>query len=212
MKRYSIPMLAGVPVEIDHPGRFFTLLGCITPVDVSLQAAALRTEVLESILPGIWCDFGEAPFSRIRVVSPVDQTVTFLVSMVRSGWKQPPPSQIINTMDISGAAASAALYGSWIDLSDDFASVVMSVQFYGTASAGGIVGIQCSPDQTTDLRVAVGQGWNGGAVGSIAGGGTAHLSSFRPVSRFVRSFLNNGATIQAAGSKVVLTVMRNVTA
>lgn len=212
MKRYSIPMLAGVPVEIDHPGRFFTLLGCITPVDVSLQAAALRTEVLESILPGIWCDFGDAPFSRIRVVSPVDQTVTFLVSMIKAGWKVPPPSVASYTKDLSGMAAGATTPGDWVDLGDDFASAVISAQFVGTVSAGSLFFVQCSPDAATDYRVAVGQGWSGGASISTATASTGHLSSLRSVARYIRSNFTNGSTVQAAGARQVLTVMRNVTA
>lgn len=85
MKRYSLNMQAGVPIELDHPGRFFTLLESVAPVNVSLQRAGKQAELLESITAGFWADFEDEPFTRVRIISPGPQTVSFLVSMVRTG-------------------------------------------------------------------------------------------------------------------------------
>lgn len=85
MKRYSLQMQAGVPVELDHPGRFFTLLESVAPVTVSLQRAGKQAELLQSITAGFWADFEDEPFTRVRIISPGAQTVSFLVSMVRTG-------------------------------------------------------------------------------------------------------------------------------
>lgn len=210
MKRYAIPMLAGVPVELDHPGRIFTLQGCVTPVNVSLQAAALRTEILEQLTPGFWADFEEKPFTRIRIESPVDQLVTFIVSNVKCGWAVPTPSQLLQTTDLTGLAASATVTSSFIDLGDEWASCVLSAQFYGTASAGQVFQIQSAADgSNTENRLCL-AAFSSGVAYSNVSSSNVHLSAIRPTNRYVRLQFTNGATIQGT-ARMVLIVQRNMT-
>ena len=211
MKRYAIPMLAGVPVELDHPGRIFTLQGCVTPVNVSLQAAALRTEILEQLTPGFWADFEEKPFTRIRIESPVDQLVTFIVSNVKCGWDVPTPSQLIQTTDLTGVAASATVGAQWVDLGEEWASCIVYAQFYGTASAGQTLTIDSAVDSSgNDLRLCVSAFTHNQVAFSNASGTNIHLTGFRPSNRFVRVRFVIGATIQGT-ARVVLIIMRNMT-
>lgn len=212
MKRYSLQMLAGVPVELDHPGRFFTMLSCVSPVEVSLQTGGLRAEVLESITPGIWCDFDDENFTRVRIVSPIDQHIAFMVSMVRSGWASPPPSSDTFITDAANLAASASVSSPTIDLGDAWADVMLGAQLMGgTASAGGTLAIYCGDDPgLTNIRHATGYGFSGSSAASITGG-QVHLSSARATGRYARVSLTNGATQQAATAKVFFHVNRNVT-
>lgn len=213
MKRYSIEMLAGVPVEIDHPGRVFTLLGCITPVEVSLQAAALRTEVADGVLPGFYADFEGDRFSRIRIVSPADQPVSFMVSNVKTGYLKLPASELQLNVDLSTAAINAIVNSPVVDLGEDWAGVVMNVLAdYLVASAGGSLAIYCA-DNPSRINAALcgGQGYNGNAY--TATSATNHqLSSCRPNARYVWGRFFNGATAQAAGARMLFNVMRNVSA
>lgn len=211
MKRYSFVAPAGVPVEFDHPGRFFTLLNCITPIDVSLQQGGAMPEVLEAITPGIWADFEEKPFTRIRVVSPVDQNVVFMVSMVRAGWKLPPPSVLAIETDLTNVAVSTSVASSWVDLGEDWASFLLNAQFYGTASPGQILQITAAINTSgVDNRLCV-AGFSNNVAFSNVSSNNVHLSSYRPVNRFVRSQFTNGSTIQGT-SRMILMVMRNLSA
>ncbi|PZU51896.1 MAG: hypothetical protein DI561_15085 [Thauera sp.] len=211
MKRYAIQMLAGVPVELDHPGRIFTLQGCVTPVNVSLQAAALRTEILEQLTPGFWADFEEKPFTRIRIESPVDQLVTFIVSNMKCGWAVPMPSQLLQTTDLTGTAASATVSSQWVDLGDEWASCILYAQFYGTASAGQSLAIDSAADSVgNDSRLSVSALTHNQVAFTNASGTNVNLTGFRPANRFVRVRFLNGATIQGT-ARVVLIIMRNMT-
>lgn len=211
MKRYAIPMLAGVPVEFDHPGRIFTLQGCVTPVNVSLQAAALRTEILENLTPGFWADFEEKPFTRIRIESPVDQLVTFIVSNVKCGWAVPTPTPILNTTDLTGSAASATVSSAWIDLGDEWASCLLYAQFYGTASPGQALSIDSASDTNgNDNRLSVSAFTHNQVAFSSNSANNVHLTGFRPSNRFVRVRFVNGSTVQGA-ARMVLIIYRNMT-
>ncbi|MGL6080098.1 hypothetical protein [Methyloversatilis discipulorum] len=211
MKRYSLRLQAGVPVEFDHPGRFFTLLNAISPVDVALQRVGHQAEVMEGMTAGLWADFGDEHFSRIRIVSQIDQHVAFLVSMVRSGWNAPPPSVEFYQLDAPNLAASGSVALPWIYLGDDFADVVLSASFAGVSSGGGQFGIQCCTDGAgTNLRNAVGQGYNGVANVSITG--FVSIGSARPIFPWTRLVIINGSTIQSAGAMGHLIVMRNPSA
>lgn len=210
MKRYSIPMLAGVPVEIDHPGRIFTLQGCVTPIDVSLQAAALRTEILQQLTPGFWADFEDVQFTRIRIESPIDQMVTFIVANVKCGWALPTPSQALQTTDLTATAANDTVTSQFIDLGDEWASCLLSAQFYGTASAGQVFQIQSAATSTnTDNRLCLSAFSSGVAYSSVSSS-NVHLSAIRPSNRYVRLQFTNGATIQGS-ARMVLIVQRNMT-
>lgn len=213
MKRYSLQMVAGQPVEFDHPGRVFTLLGCITPVDVSLQAASLRTEIAEGVLPGFYADYEAERFSRIRIVSPVDQPVSFMVSNVKTGYLKLPASELQLNTDLSTAAINAIVNTTVVDLGEDWAGVVMSVLAdYLVPSAGGSLAIYCA-DNPSRINAALcgGQGWNGNAY--IATSGSNHqVSSCRPNARYVWGRFFNGGTAQAAGARMLFNIMRNVSA
>lgn len=213
MKRYSLNLAPGVAVEIDHPGRFFSLLGAALPVDVSLQSAGLVSETLESITAGVWCDFGERTFSRVRIVSDVAQTVSFVVSMIRIGWELPPPSCITVSMALAGQAASSVASTSVIDLGDDWASCVLGAQAdLLVAGAGGSMSITCDDSPSMSLqRLACGIGYSNVAY-VLVSGTNHHISSIRPTGRYVRGNFTNGANDQAGPARFMLHIMRNVTA
>jgi hypothetical protein len=210
VKRYSVRVTAGVPFEIDYPGRFFTLLGCITPVDVALQSGAQQAEVMEQVVAGIWCEM-DATFTRVRIVSPTDQDVVFMVSMIRAGWAPPPASCTRIDIDIAGLAASATYTSSWIDLGDNWADMRVAMQFYGTNSANCLMTLQCAPDATGtgQYTAPVFEGVSGGASASFSAT-SQHISSGRPTNRFIRMFFQNGATPQAAGARLHLGLSKNL--
>lgn len=212
MKKYRERIEAKSVIEVEHPGSYFTMLRAVSPVDVQFLKDYRITDAALDVEAGLWFEPAQ-PFDRVRLSNktPYPVVVEFLLSFGRSGWQVPPPSVSVYTKDLSGLAAGATVPGDWIDLGEEFASAVITAQFYGAVSAGSLFLVQCSPDMATDYRVAVGQGWNGGAVLSTAAA-TGHISSLRSVSRFIRSNFTNGSTVQSAGARQVLTVMRNVTA
>lgn len=211
MKRYSFTAEADVPIEFDHPGRFFTLLQCVSPIDVSLQQGGAQPEVLESITPGIWADFGEKPFTRIRIVSHAAQKIVFLVSMMRSGWSIPPACVESFETDLSGLAASAFAYSPLIDLGEEWANATLNCFFINsTASAGAIMSIRCSLEPSFSFRsLAVGRSSTNNQAYMSTGSTNGYLNGMVPTGRYVRAEFQNGATIQGAGGLFRLQVMKN---
>lgn len=213
MKKYRERIEAQSVIEVEHPGSYFTMLRAVSPVDVEFLKDYRITDAAIDVQAGLWFE-PEQPFDRVRISNktPYPVIVEFLLSFGRSGWQVPPPSVSVYSKDIGGLGGGLTMPGDWVDLGEEFASAVITAQFYGTVSAGSLFFVQCSPDMITDYRVAVGQGWSGGAVLATGTLASAHISSLRAVSRYVRVNFTNGPTIQAAGSREVLTVMRNVTA
>lgn len=210
MKRYSIQMIAGQPVEFDHPGRFFTLLACVSPIDVSLQQGGLRAEVLEGITPGIWADFGDAPFTRVRVVSPATQTVSFIISMIKTGWTLPPACQEYFDTDISNTGISGQVFAPGVDLGEEWADVKLTAFAIGvTASAGSVLSIRCANDNTfTNRSLAVSDANPAVQAYNTFGSTNQYISAMIPTGRFVRAEFVNGATPQGVGGKMSLIVKR----
>lgn len=210
MKRYSLQMVAGQPVEFDHPGRFFTLLSCVSPIEVSLQQGGLRAEVLEGVTPGIWADFGDAPFTRVRVVSPITQTVSFMLSMIRTGWTLPPACQEIFDSDLSNTGASNTVFGTGVDLGEEWADVKLTAFVLGiTASAGAVLSIRCANDNVfTNRSLAVSDANPTVQAYNTFGSQNQYISAMIPTGRFVRAEFINGATIQGVGGKMSLIVKR----
>lgn len=210
MKRYSLQMQAGVPVDLDHPGRFFTLLACVVPIEVSLQQGSLRAEVLEGITPGIWADFGDTPFTRVRVVSPVTQTVSFILSMIRTGWAPPPACNETYDSDLSNTGISATVFGTAIDLGEEWADVKLTAFVLGiTASAGAVLSIRCANDSGfTNRSLAVSDANPAVQAYNTFGSQNQYISAMIPTGRYVRAEFINGATSQGVGGKMSLIVKR----
>jgi len=202
MKRYSFVAPAGVPVEFDHPGRFFSLLNCITPIDVSLQQGGAMPEVLEYIDAGFWTEF-ETPFTRIRVVSPIDQTIAFVVGMERAG-KAKPASSMLVVLDLANLAASAFAQSEYVDLGDSWADATVGAIFMGTTSPGQFLQVQCNGIHSAS-RPAIGRSWNGAAQTSTSAS-VVPLSGLMPTDRRVRVSFSNGSTPQGASSYALLII------
>lgn len=213
MKRFSQLMPAGVPVEFDYPARSFTLLSCITPVDVRFGTGSQTQEVAEGMTPGLWYE-AETPFRKVVITSQVDQMVSFLVSMGRSGWNQPPVTTEKHQLLIDGMAASATIHSPTIDLGDEWGSCLMHAFFAGTASAGAVLAIVCGDQMGggASLPRAASTGGTGTAY-IVTGSSTQTIGGARPIGRYVALRFINGATIQSGPSNnVIFQVHRNVTA
>ena len=213
MKKYRETIAAGGMLEIEHPASFFSLLKAVSPVNVEFLKDYRVADQAEQMVAGLWFE-PATEFDRVRIWNPeaYDVTVEFLVSFGRSGWSLPSPScQTIRT-DLDGLAASAGATSTVIDLGDDWAACVLTLQAELTASAGGSMSLWCSDAVTMfERRMCVGQGYQGVAY-TATSTSNHHLSSLRPTGRFLQAQFNNGATAQAAGKRMILSVMRNVTA
>lgn len=212
MKRFSQLMPAGVPVEFDYPARSFTLLSCITPVDVRFGTGSQTQEVAEGMTPGLWYE-AETPFRKVVITSPTDQIVSFLVSMGRSGWALPPPSVQTFEVSLNGLAGGASTATETVDLGDDWASAIMTLQCDSmVAGAGGYMAMNCSMNPNmAGSRLGVGQSYQGIAFTAVSGS-NHHLSSLRATGRYVKASLTNGANAQAGNARMMMHVMRNMTA
>ncbi len=210
MKRFSQLMPAGVPVEFDYPARSFTLLGCITPVDVRFGTGSQTQEVAEGMTPGLWYE-AETPFRKVVITSPVDQVVSFLVSMGRSGWSAAPCSAKTEFLLLDNLPASATINSTDVFIGDDWPNCSVSAQFdRGLASAGGSLSIQ-SDDVSPMVKPRLCAKLTTAAYVGITGT-NHHLVGFIPTGPYVRASFINGATIQPVGVRVILNVMRNVSA
>lgn len=210
MKRFSQLMPAGVPVEFDYPARSFTLLGCITPVDVRFGTGSQTQEIAESMTPGMWYE-AETPFRKVVITSPVDQVVSFLVSMGRSGWALPAASINNFETDLSGLAASAFAYSPIVDLGEDWGNATLNNFFLNTtASAGAVLSIRCAMDAALSVRsLAIGRSSTNNQAYMTSSSTNGYLNGMVPTGRYVRSEFQNGATIQGAGGVLKFQVMRN---
>lgn len=211
MKRFSQLMPAGVPVEFDYPARSFTLLGCITPIEVRFGTGSQTQEIAENVTPGLWYE-AESPFRKIVITSPVDQWVSFVASMGRSGWSTPPSSCVRLDFDISTVLASATFVSQWVDLGENWSDTRIVMQFYGTSSVNCLMTAQCAPDASgsSASTAPVIEGLSGAASASFAST-SQHLSSARPTNRFTRLFFQNGATPQGAGARLHFGIYKKMT-
>lgn len=211
MKRFSQLMPAGVPVEFDYPARSFTLLGCITPVDVRFGTGSQTQEVAEGMTPGLWYE-AETPFRKVVITSPVDQMVSFLVSMGRSGWSVPGVSSSVDVLSLDGLAASTTVHTPTIDLGEDWGGTLLNAFYVGTPSASSVLAIVCGDAMGSgpSLQRAAGTGGTGSAYITTSSG-TVTISNARPMGRYVAARFINGATIQSGPSnQVILYAHKNV--
>ncbi|EGK72461.1 hypothetical protein METUNv1_01226 [Methyloversatilis universalis FAM5] len=224
MKRYSLQMQAGVPVELDHPGRFFTLLESVAPVTVSLQRAGKQAELLESITAGFWADFEDDPFTRVRIISPGPQTVSFLVSMVRTGVADMESGlpTITAASGTNPVVAGDAMPG-WV--SGDIANLapsagvtvifdlgphwdrygVVSVSVFPQAPSSGLNAVQIysGPNASTSsirrLQHAFGSNW-GSTFSNMASANGTNQTHVRPTGRYVMVYAVNADAANALGA------------
>lgn len=215
MKKYRETIAAGGMLEIEHPASFFSLLRAVSPVDVEFLKDYRVADRAESMTAGLWYE-PETDFDRVRLWNGEDYgvTVEFLVSRGRSGWSMPPPSCMTIEVGASGLAPNQTVVAGPVDLGEDWASCVLTAQVDGlTASAGGNMQVLCSDSPAmVGARLAVGQGFSGVAY-IVTSTTNHHMSSLRPTGRYARASYYNGSVAQPAGqSRLMLHVMRNVTA
>lgn len=212
MEKYSEIVGAGGMLEIEHPGSFFTLLRSAVPLDVEFVTDFRVSDSAKSMVPGLWFE-PEKRFDKVRLWNRTGRDVKaeFLVSFGRSGWMPPPPSIEIVELDAANLPASISVASPWLYLGEHFSDVLLTATFAGVASTGGQFGIQCSIDgNASNARNAVGAGFNGVANVSIAG--FVGIGTSRPLFPYVRLVVINGTTVQSAGAKGNMIVMRNASA
>lgn len=215
MKKYRETIAAGGMLEIEHPASFFTLLRAVSPLSVEFLKDYRVADRAEQMVAGLWFE-PEVDFDRVRLWNgeSYEVTVEFLLSKGRSGWSLPPPSCMTLETSASGVAANQTVVAGPVDLGEDWASCVLTAQVDGlVASSGGNMQVLCADYSTmTGSRLAVGQGFSGVAY-TVTTTTNHHMSSLRPTGRFVRASYYNGSVAQPAGSaRLMLHVMRNVTA
>lgn len=210
MKRISQLCPAGVPVNFSVNCRSFTLLTALMNVDVSFSVRSQTIEVAEKICAGCWYE-SDVPMTSITITSPIDQTVSFLVSQGRSGWKQPPPSTEKFSSDLSGTAASGFVRSNVIDLGDDWASPSLSAFCLAvTASVGAVLSIRCSDvPAMTDQSLAIARSNPNVQAYNTFGSTNQYIGAMTATGRYVRAEFQNGATIQGAGGKMSLVINRH---
>lgn len=224
MKRYSLTLKAGVPVDFDHPGRFFSLLTCVAPVDLSLQVVGQQAEQLLDMWPGLLVEVPDPGFSRLRITSAVTQLVEFTVSMVRleiTSREKPLPiitaetdvNQITGGGDIhgwvSGTPASLAASGTAVVVFD----LGPNWMFYGlvqvlitpVAPSSGFnpVQIMCTPNGATNFNRRLGFAYStGGAVvfGNFTSASGQVCVVVRPMDRYLVINIPNADAVNAVGA------------
>lgn len=210
--KYRESVQASGVLEIEHPGRFFTMLRAVSPVDVEFMRDYRIADAATGVEPGLWIE-PDGGFDRVRVrnLEPYPMTVEFILSDGRVGWTAPPPSVEKYVSDISGTAASAFVRGAVLDLGEEWASVTMALMAVGlTASAGSVLSIRCSDDQAmTNTTLAVGKSAALTQAYMSFGSVTAYMSAMTPTARYVRAEYQNGATVQGAGATMRFVVARH---
>lgn len=214
IRKYKEIIAAGAILEVEHPGRYFSLLRAVSPVDVEFMRDYRVSDEAREVEAGLWCE-PEGGFDRVRVknLATYPVFVEFLLSRGRAGWSLPPPSCVTETTALAGLAASAVASTNVIDLGEDWASCVLGAQAdLLVAGAGGSMSITCDDSPSMALqRLACGIGYSNVAY-VVVSGTNHHISSIRPTGRYVRGNFTNGANPQTGPARFMLHVMRNVTA
>lgn len=210
--KYRESVQASGVLEIEHPGRYFTMLRAVSPVDIEFMRDYRVQDTAEAVEPGLWIE-PDGGFDRVRVrnLEPYAMTVEFILSDGRVGWTAPPPSVEKYVSDLSGAAPSAFVRSAVLDLGEEWASVTMAVMAIGmTASAGSVLSIRCADDVgMTGQTLAVGKSAALTQAYLSFGSVTAYMSAMTPTARYVRAEYQNGATLQGAGALMRFVVARH---
>ena len=211
--KYRESVQASGVLEIEHPGRYFTMLRAVSPVDLAFMREYRVQDTATGVEAGLWIE-PMGGYDRVRVSNPEPYPVTveFVLSDGRVGWSAPAPSVQKYMFDLSGVAASAFVRGPVIDLGEEWASVSFSAFLLGvTASAGSVLSIRCADsDAMIEKSLAVSAFEAYVQAYQTYGSTNGYMSAMVPTGRYVQVEYQNGATVQGAGGKMGFIVTRNL--
>lgn len=119
-----------------------------------------------------------------------------------------PPSALTLAETMGAIAASAVYTSAVLDLGEKFSGGLILAEKVGVASAGEILRIDYSHDQSTWLLCPMATSGFSAAYNTTSG--VTMTNQARPMARYVRAQFANGATIQSAGSVLHLTFLPGI--